>query len=123
MSYRALLNRLATAVIMVACVSISGCGGGGWWPFKGSPSADPNRVPAGVTEYACAGGKRLLVRFTPDANAAWIIYPDREFRLDRVAAGERYTNGVSTLSGSGDDVTLDAEGTRLFSECKRKQAS
>ena len=107
---------IGAAALLTAC-------SGGWWPFAGK-SADPaTRIPPGATEYTCAGNKRLLVRHTPDGKSAWVIYPDREFRLDRTGAssGDRYTNGVSTLSVQGEEVMLDESGTRIFTECKRGQ--
>lgn len=116
-------STLAIAVIVIAGFPLAGCGTGSLWPFKSSQSAEPNRVPAGATEYTCAAGTRLLVRYTPDGKSAWIIFPDREFRLDRAGTSDRYTNGVSTLTGSGDEVVLDSEGARLFAECKRKQGA
>ena len=108
---------IGAAALLTAC-------GGGWWPFGGTPSDPATRVPPGATEYACAGSKRLLVRYTPDGKSAWVIYPDREFRLDRVggSSGDRYTNGVSTLSVQGEEVMLEEAGARLFTECKRGQA-
>lgn len=109
----------ASAVI----VMLSGCSGG-WWPFGRSSEPEPNRLPAGATEYACAGGKRLLIRYTPDGKSAWVIYPDREFRLDRIVSasgsGEQFSNGVSTLATQGDETSLDSEGARQFTDCKRK---
>jgi hypothetical protein len=77
-------------LLAVASLAVAGCGsGGGIWPFKGSGAgaADSYRVPAGATEYTCATGKRLVLRHAADAKSVWVIYPDREFRLDRVAAG------------------------------------
>ena len=108
---------LGAAALLTAC-------GGSWWPFGRSGSDETARVPAGATEYTCAAGKRLLVRHTADGKSAWVIYPNREFRLDRVAAdsGEQFTNGVSTLSTQGEETMLEEAGTRLFVDCKRKQA-
>lgn len=110
---------MATAA---AAVMLAGCSSGGWWPFGGSSAPDPNRVPEGATEYACADKKRLLVRYAPDGKSAWVIYTDREFRLDRVpsGSGEQFTNGTTTLATKGDEALLDSEGARQFSDCKRK---
>jgi len=112
-----------SVAVIAAAMAVSGCSS--LWPFGGGKSEDPNRVPPGVTEYSCAQGKRLLVRYAADGKSAWVIYPDREFRLDRVASGsgERFTNGVSTLATQGDEALLDAEGARQFTDCKRKQGS
>ena len=118
------MTRLTMRIAVTgAAALLTACSSGGWWPF-GASSIDPaTRIPSGATEYACAGNKRLLVRHTPDGKSAWVIYPDREFRLDSVgAAGDRFTNGVSTLSVQGDEVMLEDSGTRLFTDCKRGRA-
>jgi len=111
-----------TLTIVVALSAImTGCAGG-WWPFSRSDDEQPRRLPAGAVEYSCAQGKRLLLRHAPDGQSVWVIYPDREFRLDRLATapGERYSNGVSTLIAEVDGISLDSDGSRQFAECKRK---
>jgi len=107
---------------VLAAALLAGCSGGGWWPFGGSSQPAPERIPAGATEYACADNKRLLVRYTPDGKSAWVIYPDREFRLDRVpsGSGEQFSNGSTTLASKGDEALLDTDGARQFSNCKKK---
>jgi membrane-bound inhibitor of C-type lysozyme len=112
--------RLGGAAIGVAML-LTACSGS-WWPLGRTAADESTRIPAGATDYACANGKRLLVRHTADGKFAWVIYPDREFRLDRVAAdsGDRFTNGVSTLSTQGDETMLEEAGTRLYVDCKRK---
>jgi membrane-bound inhibitor of C-type lysozyme len=111
-------SRIAAALL---ATMLGGCSGG-WWPFGRSDAELPNRIPAGATEYACAQGKRLLVRHSADGKSAWVILPDREFRLDRVAAGpgDRFSNGVSTLQVQGEEAVLESEGSRQFADCKRK---
>jgi len=117
------MTRLRMRIAAAGAAALLTACSGGWWPF-GARSSDPaTRIPPGATEYSCAGNKRLLVRYTPDGKSAWVIYPDREFRLDRgsAAGGERFTNGVSTLSVQGDEVMLEDSGARLFTACKRGQ--
>ena len=114
-----------TCLLAFASIMFGGCGGGGGvWPFRGPSTGEPNRLPAGATEYACASGKRLVLRHAADGKSIWVIHPDREFRLDRVATGpgERYSNGVSTLTVSAEDLALDTEGARQFAECKRARS-
>jgi membrane-bound inhibitor of C-type lysozyme len=116
------MMRLTTTIAALVATGLLTACAGGWWPFGGSSSQDPSaRIPPGATVYNCAGNKRLFVRHASDGKSAWVIYPDREFRLDRVAAssGDRYSNGVSTLTIESDEATLDEGGARLFSECKR----
>jgi len=102
--------------ILLLAFAVTGCSS--WWPFGGS-SEETNRVPAGAVEYVCAQGKRLYLRLPSDGNSAWVILPEREFRLAR-SAEERYTNATTTLSLPGDSATLDVEGQRLYADCKRK---
>ena len=104
----------AATVLLAAC-------SGGWWPFGGKSEDPSTRIPPGATVYNCAANKRLLVRHASDGKSAWVIYPDREFRLDRVNAssGNRYSNGVSTLTIQDEEATLEESGARLFAECKR----
>ena len=119
-----MIRHTMRAAVIGAAALVTACSGGGWWPFGSSSSGDPaKRIPPGATEYNCAENKRLLVRHTADGKSAWVIYPDREFRLDRAAAsgGDRFTNGVSTLSVQGDTAVLEEGGARVFAECKRGQ--
>jgi len=111
-----------TGIAIVALGALLGGCSGGWVPWGSSDREQPRRLPDGAVELACAQGKRLVVRYVPDGKSVWIMQPDREFRLDRIAAGgERYTNGPATLVAEGDAVALDADGTRQFSDCKKKQ--
>jgi len=103
-----------------AALLLSGCSGG-WWPGR-SDGPRPAVLPTGAVEYACAGGKRLVVRMESDARVAWILFPDREFRLDRAGSGDRYANAGNVLTVDGDTLRLDEEGRRTFDDCKRKTA-
>ena len=118
------MSRVRLTIVALGAATLLTACSGSMWPFGRSASDETARIPAGATEYACAAGKRLLVRQTGDGKSVWVIFPDREFRLDRVAtdSGDRFTNGVSTLSTQGDETTFEEAGTRLFAECKRKQA-
>lgn len=109
-------TRSALAALLLASV-VGGCGGS-WWPF-GAGSSESNRVPAGATEFACAQGKRLYVRFAEDGKSAWVILPERELRLER-GGDERYGSGATTLSSQGDTTSLDIDGQRHYADCKRK---
>jgi membrane-bound inhibitor of C-type lysozyme len=109
--------------VLIAAVMLAGCSGG-WLPWSSSSGeSGVPRTPPGAKAYACEGGKRLLVRFESDAKSAWVIYPDREFRLDRTtsASGERYSNGSTTLATKDDEATLDESGGVQFARCKLEQ--
>ena len=104
----------------IAAMLLQGCTGA-WLPF-GSSSGEAYRTPPGATEFTCAEGKRLFVRFADDGKSAWVFLPDREFRVDRSGGSDRYTNGSTTLSLQGDSAQLDVDGSRQFADCKRKSA-
>lgn len=116
-------NKLVrSALPALACLSLilPGCGGLNVWPFSGEKSQDRTRAPSDATEYQCAGGKRLYVRYLDNGGAAWIIFPEREFRLDKVAstAATRYSNGIAVLEVNGNEATL-ADGPAIsFAGCK-----
>ena len=78
------------------------------WPFGGGPEADPTRAPAGATAYQCDSSKRFFVRYLDNGAAAWVILPDREFRLNKANAdsGGRYSNGGDTLDVKDGGATL-----------------
>lgn len=116
--------RLKVVIALIVAGALLTACGGRWWPFGERSGDAATRIPAGATEYTCAGNKRLLVRHTPDGKSAWVIYPDREFRLDRAggSSDDRYTNGVTTLSVYGEETVLEENGARLFTECKRGQS-
>ena len=79
------------------------------WPLGGGKEQDLSRAPAGATAYACEGGKRLFVRYLDNGAAAWVILPDREFRLNKASTG--YSNGSATLDIKDNVVTL-LDGTK-----------
>ena len=119
---RIAVRSAGAAIAIPLLLGLTACGGG-WWPWKNDKGVDvATHVPPGATEFSCAGGKRLLIRFTADGKSAWVIYPEREFRLDRAGSGtgERYTNGATSLTVQGADAHLDEGSTRAFAECKRK---
>jgi len=111
-----------SALPALACLSLllAGCGGLNLWPFGGEKDQDRIGAPADATEYQCAGGKHFYVRYLDNGGAAWVIFPEREFRLDKVAAaaGTRYSNRVATLEVNGNEATL-ADGPAIsFIGCK-----
>lgn len=114
-------NRFARSALPAAAslaLLLAGCGGFNIWPYGGGK--EQSRTPADATEYQCAGGKHFYVRYLYNGGAAWIIFPDREFRLDKVAsaAGTRYTNGIAILEVNGNEATL-ADGSAIsFTGCK-----
>ena len=93
---------ICAAVLALAPILLAGCGGVNLWPF-GDGGRDISRAPANATKYQCDGGKRFYVRNLEDAAAVWLILPEREVRLNKVAAaaGARYATGKLTLEITG----------------------
>ena len=108
---------LACATLMLsACGSVSV----NLWPFGGDKEQDPSRTPAGASAYQCEGGKRLFVRYLDNGAAAWVILPDREFRLNKITSGTgtRYSNGSATLDVKDGGAVLSDGATVTHAGCK-----
>jgi membrane-bound inhibitor of C-type lysozyme len=117
------VNRVAASpALAVLCLAIAGCGGmslPSLWPL-GERDMERSRVPANSITYQCAAGKRFYLRYLDNGAAAWVILPEREFRLDKVAgdAGTRYGNGKAVLTVNGDEVALSDGPTVNYAACK-----
>lgn len=103
--------RIASAAVVGTV--LAGCSSanlnlGKLWPVGGGTEQDLSRGPAGATAYACDGGKRLFVRYLDNGAAAWVILPEREFRLNKAAStgATRYSNGNATLEVKDNAATL-----------------
>jgi membrane-bound inhibitor of C-type lysozyme len=108
---------LAGATLLLsACSSINV----NLWPFGGGKEQDPSRTPPGATAYTCEGGTRLFVRYLDNGAAAWVILPEREFRLNKAtsASGTRYSNGNATLDVNDDGATLSDGAVVTHAGCK-----
>ena len=99
---------------------VAGCGSINIWPFGESKSQSVSRGPENATEYRCDGGKLFHVRTLDAGKSVWVILPDRQVRLDRVAteAGNRYSNGIATLNIGDAGATLTDGPAISFSGCK-----
>jgi membrane-bound inhibitor of C-type lysozyme len=92
---------------MSLLVSVSACSSVDKYnPFSAEKPAETYK-PANATEYQCEGNKRFFVRMLNKENAAWLIYPDREVRLEAASeGGNRYTNSVAVLEIQDTETTL-----------------
>jgi hypothetical protein len=109
------MNR-KTCILLTSALLLSGCSVSSLWPF-GEPSGNErDRKPANATEYRCDGGKLFYVR-NLDANSVWLIAPDREIRLEKLAEG-RWGVGRVVLEVTGAGATLTDPPTQ-FTGCKR----
>ena len=110
------------AALACATLMFSACGSVNvnLWPFGGDREQDLSRTPPGATAYACEDGKRLFVRYLDNGAAAWVILPEREFRLNKTASnsGTRYSNGSATLDIKDNGVTLSDGAAVTHAGCK-----
>lgn len=100
------------ALLLAGCSSIK------VWPFGEENSATMVRTgsPANATEYQCQGGRRFHVRMLDHGATAWLIYPDREVALAKVAEG-RYGGGSAVLEMGAGEAKL-SDGAVVYSGCK-----
>ncbi|HEY8067885.1 MAG TPA: hypothetical protein VIF38_03255 [Burkholderiales bacterium] len=116
-------SRAAAAALLFGPLPalLAACGGISLNPFSEKESTGLDRRPANATEYVCQGGKRFYVR-NLEAGAVWLIAPDREIRLEKLAGGEtRYGVGRTVLEINGPDAML-ADPPAQFAGCRRADA-
>jgi membrane-bound inhibitor of C-type lysozyme len=103
---------------------LSGCGSVNvnLWPFGGEGAQDRPIKPANSTEYQCNNGKRFYVRNLENGAAVWLIYPDRQVRLDKVGSGARYSNGIAMLEIIGNEATLTDGPAISYAGCKAAES-
>ena len=114
-SYAIGLTLIGLNVIIGGCISINP------WPFGQSNSLERASVPANSIEYGCDGGKKFYARLLEDGAAAWVIFPEREFRLNKSAAesGTSYSNGMTTLHIESAAATLSDGKSISYVGCKK----
>ena len=110
----------ALAAPALLSLLVAGCESMSIPSLLGERNLERSRVPANSITYQCQGGKRFYLRYLDNGAAAWVILPEREFRLDRVAgdAGTRYGNGKAVLTVNGDEVALSDGPTVNYAACK-----
>jgi membrane-bound inhibitor of C-type lysozyme len=99
---------------------LAGCESMSMPSLFGGGAVERSRVPPNSTAYQCTGGKRLYIRYIDNGAAAWVILPEREFRLDKVAGegGARYSSGNAVLTVNGDEVNLSDGPAVSYAACK-----
>jgi hypothetical protein len=117
-------KRTNRAALLLACAAWlpAGCGSFSLWPFGGGQAPERARVPANATEYQCAGGKRFHLRMIDNGASAWVILPDREFRLDKLEGTSRFGNGATTLDLAGAEASLSEGANAIYSACRTADA-
>ena len=106
--------RKPAACALLASFLLAGCGS--FSLFGDGEVSEKSRKPANATEYRCDGGRTFFVR-SIDANAVWLIAPDRELRLDKQPDG-RYALGRVQLEMTSERVELSDPPTS-YANCKR----
>ena len=111
--------RIAVQAALIAfSLAAAGCGSTNLIPFMGDKQVERSRVPANSVTYQCAGGKRFYLRYLDNGAAAWVILPEREFRLDRVLnETSKYGNGKAVLT-VGDETSLVDGPTVSYLGCR-----
>ena len=110
------------------CLSIlvGGCSGfnpASLWPFgsDGSQGREPG-PPPNATAYRCDGNRAFYLRMLENG-AAWVILPEREFRLDKTAGAEgRFGNGVAVLDIKGETAVLNDGPGQAYTGCRVPKA-
>ena len=110
---------VALGALLAGCSSMPSV-----WPFGSSGNPSRPRAPPDSTAYNCDNGRKLYVRYIDNGKAAWVILPDREFRLDPVisASGGRYSNGVATLETKGTEANLRDGAALTHANCRSGEA-
>lgn len=112
--FRTLTIPLALVALLAGCSSMDK-----YNPFTDTPVyQEISRAPADAVEYRCQDDKKFYVRMLDKDNAAWLIYPDREVRLDKTGSGNRYSNGVATLDINGEQTSLNDGPKVAYKACK-----
>jgi len=113
------LNPLFLAFLLLPLVT-AGCSSVDLWPFGGDGAKERSRVPVNATEFQCDGGKRFYLRYQDNGGSAWVMLPERQFRLDKVASaqGAHYSNGTATLEVNGAEASLNDGPANSFAGCK-----
>ena len=110
------------AMVLAGCSAVSSITD----PIKNLWSGGPqeqSRDRPGAVNYACDAGKKLTLLFDSPAKSAWVLLPDREYRLDAVASDSatRYSNGSTTVTVSGDEVTMEEKSLVTLANCRPAQ--
>ena len=112
---------MARILFLLPAVFVAGCGGP-FDPFGGVKELDRSKPPENATEYVCQGDHRFYLRLLDGNAAAWVILPERQFRLDRAAQGE-YANHTTRLSLKQGEATLTDDSDLRLTGCKVPEKS
>lgn len=109
------------AGLLAGIVVLAGCGDMKIkvWPFGADGPRVHSREPLNAREYHCAANKRFYLRMLDGGEAAWLILPEREVRLERIGAGStRYGKGNLVLDLAADKASLNDGASTAYADCK-----
>ncbi|PKO59427.1 MAG: hypothetical protein CVU24_15360 [Betaproteobacteria bacterium HGW-Betaproteobacteria-18] len=108
---------LRTSSLTLLLIALSACSSVDKYnPFSEEKVPEAYK-PANATEYLCEGNKRFFVRTLAKEDAVWLIYPDREVRLEKIEDG-RYSNSVAFLKINGNEASLKEGSAIEYNNCK-----
>ena len=91
------------------------------WPFNGDSDTGTVYVPPNATQYQCNSGASFYLRKLADGNM-WVIYPDRQIRLDKQGDDKHFSNGIATLEFDGAIASLRDGPAINYSNCTVAQS-
>jgi membrane-bound inhibitor of C-type lysozyme len=106
---------LRLASLLLATLALTACSSMRIWPF-GDDTQQRLGVPPDAVTYNCAGGNSFQMSYLDNRTAVWLIYPDRQVRLEQKEPG-RYSNGVAVLDLSGSEAKLTDGRDVAYSGC------
>ena len=117
------LGMLGFVVSLTACSTVKDMTNVDLWPFGKGGDQGREYQPANSTPYICEGNKKFFVRYLEKGASVWLILPDREVALAQVGSSKVYSNGISKLDLSSDDVSLEVNETTKYVGCKSNSAA
>ena len=115
------IKKIAGVTIVVglsACSTVKDMTNVDLWPFSKSAEQGQEYQPANSTPYVCNGNKKFYVRYLERGASVWLILPDREVALPQVGTSKIYSNGVTKLDLSSDNVSLEVNEATQYVACK-----
>ena len=117
------LGMLVFVGTISACSTVKDMTNVDLWPFGKGGDQGREYQPANSTPYICEGNKKFFVRYLEKGASVWLILPDREVALAQVGSSKVYSNGISKLDLTSDDVSLEVNETTKYVGCKSNSAA
>lgn len=114
---------LSVCAVLSACSTVKDMTNVDLWPFGKGGDQGREYQPANSTPYICEGNKKFFVRYLEKGASVWLILPDREVALAQVGSSKVYSNGISKLDLTSDDVSLEVNETTKYVGCKSNSAA